>query len=447
MFPISFGIILTVAMLDSRSFLPIHGAMTSFSNDQFARFLARPARFEQDADTRENVQALAAEVCRHVASLGYSTKADLLEALERRGLSPLYLPRLSGLKSLPDGPLVADQLAVQVSSDALSLMVQALNDGLIIERFDQFASRLANIFVYARDCTRGSLADYIPELAKQDPESFGLATCSIDGQQAMLGDARTAFCQQSVIKPMIYALAMGLNGENQVHRHVGREPSGRRFNELALDPDNRPHNPMINSGAIMCSAMIRPHWSVADRTSLLARFVSSAAGGEPVDIDEAVYASERATATRNQSLVKLMDEHDAFPEGSDPRTALDVYFRACSLTLDCRRLAVVAATLANGGVCPTTGHRVIDSRIVRNTLSLMLTCGMYDYSGEYAFSVGLPAKSGVSGGLMIVVPGVAGFALWSPRLDRQGNPVRGIEVSRQLVEHFPFHIFAGVTAS
>lgn len=123
-------------MLDSRSFLPIHGAMTSFSNDQFARFLARPARFEQDADTRENVQALAAGVCRHVASLGYSTKADLLEALERRGLSPLYLPRLSGLESLPDGPLVADQLAVQVSSDALSLMVQALNDGLIIERFD-----------------------------------------------------------------------------------------------------------------------------------------------------------------------------------------------------------------------------------------------------------------------------------------------------------------------
>ena len=110
-------------------------------------------------------------------------------------------------------------------------------------------------------------------------------------------------------------------------------------------------------------------------------------------------------------------------------------------------MAVVAATLANGGVCPTTGHRVIDSRIVRNTLSLMLSCGMYDYSGEYAFTVGLPAKSGVSGGLMIVVPGIGGFGLWSPPLDRQGNPVRGIEVSRLLVESFPFHLFAGVTGS
>lgn len=438
---------MTPARLDRRQFLSIHGAMNPSGYDPLARFSARPARFEQVAETRDALRATAAEICRRAKTLGCPTKEDLLTRLERDGLTPDSLPRLAGLASMPDGPLVAEHLIDHSNADALSLVLRALADGLAVSRFDHFSSQLANIYAYVQDCAYGSPADYIPELARQDPDAFGFAACSIDGQQMMMGQSRSAFCQQSVIKPLVYALAMGLNGENRVHRHVGREPSGRRFNELALDPDNRPHNPMINSGAIMCAAMIRPNWTIEARIDLLSRFVSSAAGGEAVGFDEAVYLSERATAKRNQSLVKLMDEHDAFPEECDPASALDLYFRACSLSLDCRQLAIVAATLANGGVCPTTGHRVIDSRIVRNTLSLMLTCGMYDYSGEYAFSVGLPAKSGVSGGLMIVVPGVAGFALWSPRLDRQGNPVRGVELSRRLVETFPFHVFAGVTAS
>ncbi len=421
------------------------GAMTTSGNDPFARFVARPARFEQDAADRNAWLELAEAVCRAGRAVGCEGLASLVDRLAVAGLVAAELPRLSGLTELDAGPLDATSLANGLTTDALTLIRNALEDRLAISGFGQFSSRLANIFAYARDATGGQPADYIPELAKQDPDAFGMAVCTIDGQQMTLGDARTAFCQQSVIKPLIYAFAMALNGENQVHRHVGREPSGRRFNELALDPDNRPHNPMINSGAIMCASMIRPHLPVAKRAELLERFVSSAAGGAGTQIDQAVYESERATARRNLSLVKLMDEHDAFPEESSPDEALDLYFRACAIRMDCRHLAVVAGTLANGGVCPTTGHRVIDSRIVRNTLSLMLTCGMYDYSGEYAFSVGLPAKSGVSGGLMIVVPGVGGFSLWSPRLDRQGNPVRGIEVSKRLVEAFPFHIFAGVT--
>jgi len=420
--------------------------MTTSGNDPFARFTARPARYEQDVGTEELLHELAVRACDRAAAHGIVDKVGLLRQLDHAGLHPQALPRLAGLTRLPDGPLEAHTLAGSLDSDALLLVDHALDGTLAIDRFGPFVSRLANIFAYARDISGGAMADYIPELAKQNPDAFGLAACTIDGQQVALGHADTSFCQQSVIKPLIYALAMGLNGENQVHRHVGREPSGRRFNELALDPDNRPHNPMINSGAIMCAAMIRPGLAVHERARLLERFVSSAAGGVDVKMDKGVYESERATARRNLSLVKLMDEHDAFPEGSDPATALDLYFRACALRLDCRQLAIVAATLANGGVCPATGHRVIDSRIVRNTLSLMLTCGMYDYSGEYAFTVGLPAKSGVSGGLMIVVPGIGGFGLWSPPLDRQGNPVRGIVVSQRLVEAFPFHIFAGVTA-
>lgn len=419
--------------------------MTASGNDPFARFVARPARFEQDAADRDARLKLASAVCQAAQSEGCADLAGLIDRLTMAGLAPVDVPRLAGLMTLDAGSLDANALTSELTGDALTLIRKALENQLAISHFGQFSSRLANIFAYARDATSGHLADYIPELAKQDPDAFGMAACTIDGQQMAIGDAVTPFCQQSVIKPLLYAFALALNGENQVHRHVGREPSGRRFNELALDPDGRPHNPMINSGAIMCASMIRPHLPVAERSELLERFVSSAAGGAGTEIDQAVYESERATARRNLSLVKLMDEHDAFPEESSPDEALDLYFRACAIRMDCRHLAVIAGTLANGGVCPTTGHRVIDSRIVRNTLSLMLTCGMYDYSGEYAFSVGLPAKSGVSGGLMIVVPGVGGFSLWSPRLDRQGNPVRGIEVSKRLVEAFPFHIFAGVT--
>ncbi|MED5548168.1 MAG: glutaminase A [Pseudomonadota bacterium] len=415
---------------------------------RFSRFRGRRARFEHDRSDRAAQEERLRALCRTAKQAGIGTTQALAERLAREGID-LAIPRLAGLKAALEGEprsLKPDvfEAGAEIPADALRLMERALDGQLAIAGFGGFSGRIANLFDYARENRAGTVASYIPELARQDPDQFGLAVCSLDGQRLALGDAEQAFCLQSVVKPLNYALALALNGENQVHRHVGREPSGRRFNELALDPDNRPHNPMINSGAIMCTAMIRPSRSIADRQDLVQRFVASAAGGAACGFDEAVYHSERQTAARNQSLVKLMDEHDAFPEGTDTDAALDLYFRTCSLTLDCQGLSVAAAMLANGGVCPLTGHRVIDPRIVRNTLSLMLTCGMYDYSGEYAFSVGLPAKSGVSGGLMIVIPGIAGIALFSPRLDRQGNCVRGIEFSRRLIEDYPFHIFAGV---
>ena len=413
---------------------------------RFSRYRIRRARFEHDrrddADTRAHFRRLLQRAsARHIDTCG-----TLAAFLAEQGID-LTSPRLAALaQSLSDGSarLTPGRLASDLPGDTLDLLERALDDRLAIAGFGHFAHRMANIFNYACENRQGALADYIPELTRQDADAFGLALCSIDGQRMTLGDAHTQFCLQSVVKPLNYALAMALNGEARVHRHVGREPSGRRFNELALDPDNRPHNPMINAGAIMCASMIRPSQPVEARMALIRRFVASAAGGAACGFDTSVYTSEKRTADRNQALVRLMDEHDAFPEGTDTAAALDLYFRACSLTLDCAALSTVAAMLANGGVCPVTGHRVIDAGIVRNTLSLMLTCGMYDYSGEYAFTVGLPAKSGVSGGLMIVIPGVGGFGLWSPRLDRQGNSVRGVEFSRRLVDAYPFHVFAGV---
>ncbi|WP_203291044.1 glutaminase A [Maricaulis parjimensis] len=415
---------------------------------RFSRYRGRRARFEHGPQDEAALDIRLAALCRQAAGLGLTSPQILLEYLDARGLDT-GLPRLSACLaalSRARGPLAPEQFGQDLSHDGLDLLERAVGDDLAIPNFAHFCHRVSGFFSYAQENRRGQIADYIPELARQDADGFGLALCSIDGQRFNLGDAQTGFCLQSVVKPLNYALALALNGESLVHAHVGREPSGRRFNELALDPDHRPHNPMINAGAIMCAALIRPAQPVEARAELIRRFVMSAAGGADCRLDEAVYRSELATADRNRSLVKMMDEHDAFPPGTDTQAALDLYFRACALSLDCDALSVVAAMLANGGVCPVTGHRVIDPVMVRHTLSLMLTCGMYDYSGEFAFTVGLPAKSGVSGGLMIVIPGVGGFGLWSPRLDRQGNSVRGVEFCQRLVEDYPFHIFAGVAS-
>ncbi|MGK0266238.1 MAG: glutaminase [Maricaulis sp.] len=412
----------------------------------FAGFSGRRARFEHDLPDAGTARELIARVLRLAREDGLLSTTDLRQRLLQAGVD-LDMPRLADARAFFNSGVALNAEAEEagLTTDISRFVLQVLENGLAIRNFPVFENRIANIYAHAQEAAGGSVAAYIPELAKQDPDAFGLAVCSIDGQRMALGEAETPFCLQSVVKPLNYALALGLNGERYVHDHVGREPSGQGFNELTLNRDNRPHNPMINSGAIMCSAMIRPGRPVAERFDMLMRFWNSAVGSGACSFDEAVYTSEKGTADRNFALARLMDSHGVFPEGSIVERALDLYFRSCAISLDCRALSVAAATLANGGVCPLTGHRIAEPAAIRNTLSLMLTCGMYDFSGEFAFAVGLPAKSGVSGGLMLVVPGVCGIGLWSPPLDRLGNTVRGLEFSRRLVEAFPFHIFAGAS--
>ena len=198
---------------------------------------------------------------------------------------------------------------------------------------------------------------------------------------------------------------------------------------------------MINAGAIMCCALTRPDLDPAGRFKYVQSRWREVAGGARVGFDNAVYLSERETGDRNFALGYFMREKKGFPPDTDLMETLDLYFQCCSLELDAQGVAVAAATLAGGGVCPVTGKRVLEPRTVQNCLSLMSSCGMYDFSGEFAFSIGLPAKSGVSGALMIVVPNVLGICTWSPRLDRLGNSVRGVEFCRALVQRFAFHTY------
>ena len=325
------------------------------------------------------------------------------------------------------------------------LVERALAGRLAIPDFPSFTAEIEAIYQASLARRDGALPTYIPQLARVDPERFAATICTIDGQMFSVGDATVDFSVQSCAKPLNYCLALEEHGAEHVHRYVGREPSGRGFNELSLDAGGRPHNPMINSGAIMACALIKQGRELADRFEYVIDSYRNLAGGRKVGFSNSVYLSERRSADRNFALGYLMREHQAFPPDTPLIETLEFYLQCCAIEANTEVMAVMAATLANAGVCPTTGQRAFKPGTVQNCLSLMSSCGMYDFSGEFAFTVGLPAKSGVSGAIIGVVPNVMGFCTWSPRLDEHGNSVRGLDFFRRLVETYNFHAFDNLT--
>uniref|UniRef100_A0A8K9XZC2 glutaminase n=1 Tax=Oncorhynchus mykiss TaxID=8022 RepID=A0A8K9XZC2_ONCMY len=280
---------------------------------------------------------------------------------------------------------------------------------------------------------------YIPQLAKFSPDLWAVSLCTVDGQRHTVGDTKVPFCLQSCVKPLKYAIAVHDHGTEYVHRFIGKEPSGLRFNKLFLDEDDKPHNPMVNAGAIVCTSLIKQGASNAEKFDYVMNFLNKMAGNEYVGFSNATFQSERESGDRNFAIGYYLKEKKCFPEGTDMTSILDFYFQLCSIEVTCESASVMAATLANGGFCPITGERVLSPEAVRDTLSLMHSCGMYDFSGQFAFHVGLPAKSGVAGGILLVVPNVMGIMCWSPPLDKLGNSVRGIQFCTDLVSLFNFH--------
>lgn len=288
-----------------------------------------------------------------------------------------------------------------------------------------------------RPLRAGSPADYIPELAAADPERLGFAAVGPRGRIFSVGDDELEFTIQSMSKPFVLALALDTLGRDAVLRRVGVEPSGEPFNAISLEHGTgRPANPMVNAGAIATTSLVAGG-SVAERTAAIVATLSRFAGRE-LHVDEAVYASESATGHRNRALAHLMRSYDVV-EGSVDE-AVETYFRQCSVAVTVRDLAVMAGTLAFGGVNPVTGDRVVSERIARDVVSIMASCGMYDFSGEWLLRVGLPAKSGVSGGILAVAPSQFGVAAFSPRLDAHGNSVRAQAVVERMSEAFGMHL-------
>lgn len=306
------------------------------------------------------------------------------------------------------------------------------------------ASPLAGYLARSHDRHRraddGAVATYIPELGRADPTWFGVAAVTLDGRVHQVGDTGVPFTIQSISKPLTYGLVLDDLGEDAVRARIGVEPTGEAFNSITLAAGSgMPLNPMVNAGAIAAAGLVRTHDLRSPLEHLLAGYERFT--GRPVVVDDAVLGSERATGHRNRAIGQLLRASGAIDGDAD--AVVERYFAQCSVAVSTVDLAVIAATLANGGLNPVTGQRAISAASTRSVLAVMASCGMYDGAGEWLYSVGLPAKSGVSGGILVVVPGQLGIAVFSPPLDASGNSVRGVRVCRDLVRDLGLHPLRG----
>uniref|UniRef100_A0A8I6GM40 glutaminase n=1 Tax=Rattus norvegicus TaxID=10116 RepID=A0A8I6GM40_RAT len=334
------------------------------------------------------------------------------------------------------GGLLDRELFQKCVSSNIVLLTQAFRKKFVIPDFEEFTGHVDRIFEDAKELTGGKVAAYIPHLAKSNPDLWGVSLCTVDGQRHSVGHTKIPFCLQSCVKPLTYAISVSTLGTDYVHKFVGKEPSGLRYNKLSLNEEGIPHNPMVNAGAIVVSSLIKVSAILTFRQVL--QYLNKMAGNEFMGFSNATFQSEKETGDRNYAIGYYLKEKKCFPKGVDMMAALDLYFQLCSVEVTCESGSVMAATLANGGICPITGESVLSAEAVRNTLSLMHSCGMYDFSGQFAFHVGLPAKSAVSGAILLVVPNVMGMMCLSPPLDKLGNSHRGIsfcQVSLMLVTH------------
>ena len=387
---------------------------------------------------------------------GFIAVDDIISILDDAGLGESD-PRLQALyESLKTLALDSEKMTFQDFLTVLGpsglLLERALQGSLAIPDFKDFGDKICAIYKEVESLRGGEQADYIPPLKEVNPEQFGIAVVTVDGQVLLHGDALVDFSIQSTCKPFNYCFAVEELGAERVHEYVGSEPSGRAFNAQVLQEDRRPHNPLINAGAIMSAALIRSDAPVHRRLEHVRKFWSRLTGGAVPRFNAWMAREETRTGDNNRALTYMMKARQVFPRGEDTvdheiQDALELYFSTCSLEMNCREMGIAAAALANGGICPLTQERVLERSTVRNCLSLMQMCGMYDYSGEFCFRIGLPAKSGVGGGILLVVPGLMGICIWSPRLDRVGNSVRGVEVATRLTQTYRLHLYDSISAA
>lgn len=307
-------------------------------------------------------------------------------------------------------------------------------------KFSNISDALRKSYEFALDNSDGKLADYIPELAKVNPNFFSTSIVSVQGESVSVGDKDQLFSLQSTSKPIVYSLALKQHGADFVHSKVGVEPTGEAFNSIIELEKNshRPFNPMINSGAIATTSLISGQ-GTGDKLQEIVNYISELAG-RSLSIDSAIFKSERETAHRNRAIAYLMKHFNVMTAEIDE--TLDNYFNQCSILVNTQDLATIAATMAGQGRHPFSQKQLMTAGDVTKTLSLMFTCGMYDTAGEWAFKVGLPAKSGVSGAIFVVVPGQFGLAIYSPKVDVHGHSVRGRLLVEQFVKELNLSIFS-----
>jgi glutaminase len=335
--------------------------------------------------------------------------------------------------------LVLEPAAAQ-AQPAPAKQAPAGNVSPVAPRKEQVQAIVQEAYDKFKGDTRGKNADYIPELAKVDSKLFGIAIVTTDNQSVAVGDTKTPFSIQSIAKVFSLALAMQEQGADKVFEKIGSEPTGRAFNSpiAVVDMPTHSANPLVNAGAIATVSLISGA-SAQEKWNKILNFYGRVAG-EKLALIDAVYRSEAATNTGNKALSFLLAKYDRIY--ADPIQSVDVYTKECSVGVNAVQLARMGATLANNGKNPVTGEQVIKRENVAEILSAMMMAGLYDGSGGWAWHVGLPAKSGVGGGMVAVVPGKGAIAVFAPPLDEAGNSVKGQEVIQYVVNKLDFNVFS-----
>lgn len=297
---------------------------------------------------------------------------------------------------------------------------------------------LQNLYDTYKPLTEGEVPTYIPQLALVDPDLFAISLVTVEGALYQVGDVDHAFTIQSMAKPFLHGLVLDVHGRDKVMKKIGVEPSGDPFNAIKLQPhSNRPYNPMVNAGAIAVVDMI-PGSTIDDRVKNV-QTILEAFAGKSLEFNPQVFNSEKIHGHHNRAMAYLMLNFGILDH--DVEEVLDVYFKACSFLVKTPDIARMAAVLANGGADLVTHAPLLEAKHVKDLLSVMFTCGMYDFAGEWAYTVGFPGKSGVGGGIIGIVPHKLGIAVFSPRLDKNGNSLRGIKVCQDLSRHLNLSIF------
>lgn len=286
----------------------------------------------------------------------------------------------------------------------------------------------------------GRVASYIPELAKSNPNDLGVYLITLDGQEFYEGDFEKKFTMQSISKILSLMLSLIDNGES-VFEKIGMEPTGDSFNSivnLELKSIHKPFNPMINAGAIATTSMIKGS-SADEKIERILDLAKKLSHNPNIKINEDVYWSEKTTGDRNRSLAYFMKGYNVIDGVVED--VLDIYFKQCSIEVNCRDIANIGCVLANDGISTKTGERIVSKHICRIVKTIMSTCGLYDASGEFAVHIGIPAKSGVGGGILASVPRKMGIGVYGPSLDEKGNSIAGIQILRELSEKLDLNIY------
>ena len=379
-----------------------------------------------------------------VGAQGYLLKQHLLQALLDRGVLPedsRIRQTKEELKKIKDKDKINPALFRKLITPHITLIEKALTGGLVIPDFKNFTSFIANLYNRTMQNQEGSVSNYLPELAGVSPDNYALSVCTVDGQRFNVGSYNIPYVARETAKAINYCLAFEESDETSIHEKVGRAPKEKGFDYLMLDQKGLPHNPFTGSGAIMIGSLLASKSNNSARLNKVKKLWNEMSGGTTHGWSEKAFNSEKRIADADRALGYFMQQKRLFTKGSDVNKHLEFLWSCYAIETTTEAQAVIAATLANAGVCPTTEREVLKPLVAKHCLSVMSIAGVGDYSSEYAYAVGLPAISGSSGGVMIVVPDVMGIAIWSPRIDEIGNSIKGVDFSHKFVERFNFHAF------